>query len=450
MNNATLSPIGSARWVVVEALTQAAGRWPKLTPNPPDGSCFTVQDAKLALAIHGCVLRRWITLEFLIQRNLRQPFAGLEPAIKATLLSGAAQLLFMDRLPIYAVIDESVKIARKRVRPGAAGLVNAVLRRLSEMIGQTSHGVAWSPAVDVLPTQSGVVRLQQPCLPDPADLVSHLHVATSHPRNLVQRWLQNYGAKQTIQLCRHDTQTPPVILAVPNPKELVGHDAFVRPHSQPGFFVWTGTHGQLTDFLAMCPPCRVQDPTSAKPLAATADRLNPGTILDYCAGRGTKTRQLASLYPQSRILATEIDPQRYEMLLKSCCTIPNVQVLPAQAVGSSPWAGHFELVLVDAPCSNTAVLARRPEARYRLNPSSLRSLVNVQRRILTTVLPWIRPGGHVLHSTCSLEPEENQNQARWLQRTFGLQPVSQEITLPGGGQTTYHDGGYYALMLKPA
>ena len=187
---------GSARQRVAEALQVAAQRFPHLPPTTLDVAALDRRDARLALAIHRTVLQRWITLEYLLDRHLRQPMHQLEPALRAVLLSAAAQLLFMDRLPTHAVVNESVNLAGRMVRPGAAGLVNAVLRRLAEQVVQAAHDQPWVAAGDRLPLDDGCVVLRDPCLPDPGNFVEHLAVATSHPAELVYVSIQAMGEEQ--------------------------------------------------------------------------------------------------------------------------------------------------------------------------------------------------------------------------------------------------------------
>lgn len=417
--------MADARRRAVEALIPAAAAFPDLEPQELDIAGLDPRDAALALAIHRTVLQRWITLAYLLDRRLTQKLARLEPRLAAVLLAGAAQLLFFERLPDHAVVDESVRLAKKLVRPQAGPLVNAVLRRLAAERPKRDSA-PWRPAPDLLPIDDASLRLGEPILPPPANLVHHLAVATSHPRRLVQRWLDVHGQDLAVRLCWHGALDPPTI---------------VFDDESPQ--TWTAGHDALRDWLAASPARRVQDPASAAPLAATAS-LTVRMAVDYCAGRGTKTRQLAAMHPGSTVIATDVDPQRHADLAAAFADHPRVRVVPPPVASAS--IADADLLLLDVPCSNTGVLARRPGARYRFSQSSLDKLVALQRRILREACAGLRPGAHLLYSTCSLEREENQKQAAWAARSLQLTLVGEGATLPSGPGEPYHDASYHALF----
>ncbi len=423
----------SARRAVVSALVRAAERYPDLPPSELRVAHLSATEARLAVAIHRIALQRWITLEFLLDRRLRKPASKLEPPVRAVLLAGAAQLLFMDRLPDYAVVNESVELIKAMGRPRAAGLVNAVLRKLAAMVGEIEPDEPWQPGANVLPWDGpagpGSLVLTEPCLPPVKTLARHLSVATSHPVPLVERWLATHGRDSVITACGHGVANPPTFVAEPD----------------SSFVPWASDHEALVAHLAQDPRRRVQDPASAHPVAATAG-LSIGTALDFCAGRGTKTRQLATLHPGATIYATDVDADR-RAALQGVATgasesKPLFRVVDPSALPDDP----VDLLLLDVPCSNTGVLARRPEARYRFSEASLSELVDLQRQIVTELLPRLREGGWLLYSTCSLEPEENRQQREWIVATTGARVEAERATLPAGHGPAYHDGGYYALL----
>jgi 16S rRNA (cytosine967-C5)-methyltransferase len=199
-------------------------------------------------------------------------------------------------------------------------------------------------------------------------------------------------------------------------------------------------------FLRAQPARRVQDPAASLAVESTRG-LSPQSIIDYCAGRGTKTRQLAALHPGAQVIASDPDPDRLADLRATALGLPNVRALEPKEMGALP-PRRGDLLLLDVPCSNTGVLARRPEARYRFSNSSLRSVVALQRRIIDSALPLLRPGGHILYSTCSLEEEENRQQVRWLCTRHKAVIVQETCSLPspGSDDVSYHDGGYFALL----
>lgn len=439
---ATTSP--SARRLVAKTLKAAAERFPDLDPQTLDTSRLTPRDAALALAVHRTVLQRWLTLRHLLAHFVRQPFDELEPAMQAVLLSAGAQLLFMDRMPARAVVNESVNLAKRMVRFGAASMANAVLRRLAEQVQATVRQTPWQPAADRLPLEDGYVQLASPLLPDPADTFNYWSAATSHPAQLIQQWQNEHGSETAQRLCLAGLRLPPALVAVETGFNDPPVDSW-QWHERSGFVVWKGGHAELVDFLACHPDRRVQDPAAALAVAATA-ALPLKLIVDYCAGLGTKTRQLAALHPTARIVATDADPDRLNALKRAFADDDRVVVTRPQKVADA-FPGHRpDLLLLDVPCSNTAVLARRPEARYRFGSRSQESLLELQRQIIRSSLPLVAPGAHVLYSTCSVMEQENQQQAAWLARQAPARLVSEHLEFPSGTGPHYHDGGYFALL----
>lgn len=414
----------TARSLAADALARAAKRFPDLPPSSLEPADLSAADLALARAIHMTALRRWITIEYLLDRLMRRPMARQSPAVRAVLLSGAAQLIAMDRIPAYAVIDESVSLVKAMRQPKAAGMVNAVLRRLSGLIGPLMPDQPWQPARDRFPVEHGTRMLNEPCLPKLDNMARHLEVATSHPLELVLRWIETFGHDAARDLCVHDTLTPPVWV----------HDGDAVREWEPG-------DQSLEEYLTADPRRRVQDPAAADAVNATAD-LTPKTILDYCAGRGTKTRQLAVLHPDATILATDTDAARRADLAAVSEHFHNVHVIDPDQLGESP----VDLLVLDVPCSNTAVLARRPEARYRFNRNTLDDLAALQKRIIDRTLPGLRRGGWMLYSTCSLEPKENRGRVDDVISSHDATLVTEKLRLPSATGGPYHDGGYHALV----
>jgi len=431
----------SARGAVVEPLADAAAHFPDMRPAPVPIAGLTPQDARLAHAIHRTVLQRWLTLEYLLDRHLTQPLRKLEPTLAAILLSGAAQIALMQRVPTFAAVDEAVSLAKARVRKKAGGLVNAVLRRLAGQIAAIEPDAEWTPAADQLPLEAGRVRLTDPALPDPADHARYLAVATSHGPALLQHWLEHLGQPPTESLCIAGLRHPPTIVAVEpafDPRDAAEHWQW---HDRPGFIVWRTGHNALVNFLARHPARRVQDPAAALAAQATANRP-VRSALDLCAGRGTKTRQLAALHPDARITATDASADRRAELDEWARSLDRVAVADYEAVPTGP----YDLVLLDVPCSNTGVLARRHEARYRFTRRNLRELIDRQRQIIDTAIPKVAPGGYLLYTTCSIDPAENNEQTDYIERQTGGEVVAEDRWLPAGHDTDYHDGSYHALV----
>ncbi len=425
-------------------VARRAREFPELYPVALRSDGLDHRDAGLAYAIDQAVARRWLTLEAVLRSQLSRPWADLHPPVQSALMVGAVQLLLMERVPDHAAVGESVAWVATRVAP-AVSLVNAVLRRVARLRGDDGpiaageDRVAWDR--DELPWHDGrVLHLNEPVFSlDPLD---RLGEQTSHPRALLESWTTRFGSRQASELAAHDLVHPPIIVT--------GTDvpADCAPHEEPGFAVFPGGRSELEAMLERCPGTWAQDPASAQAVLATAD-LAPRLIVEVCAGKGTQTRQLAALHPQAGIVASDTSPDRLETLRRS---IRDERVRVVEPQELLEYAGRADLVVVDAPCSNTAVLARRVEARYRYGPASLRNLGDLQRQILADALRFPSPAGCLLYSTCSLEPEENQGQREWLSRWHGVRLLREGQCLPrgrpGDPPARYRDGAYHAILQR--
>jgi len=402
-------------------------------------------------AIVRAAVRRWLTLSHLINRFAKQPMEQLEPRLQAVLVAGAAELVLMRSDADFAVVDQTVELAKKIVRPKAAGMVNAIMRRLAESVGERDEDATWEPSPRTIPLDKGVVHLTQDLLPGVQPLREHVSVATGVPLNLVEAWGREFGPGQTVELSRHSLRQPPIVVAVEHDFDAAGRDDCV-PHEEPGFVVWSGSTDGLGPFLDGHPARRVQDVAAAKAVDATRG-LICDRIIDACAGRGTKTVQLRAEHPDARIIAAEPDPDRTADLTRRMAEDDKVTIVEPRQLDVFEHGGA-DLLVLDVPCSNTAVLARRPEARYRYSLRNTRSVVQLQKQILANTLNLLKPyspggegsEGYILYTTCSLMPEENRQVAQWIAQQHNATIEAEELTLPGGEGTSYHDGAYHALI----
>lgn len=432
---------GTARLWAVQRLTSVAEQFPMVEPPDTDLAGLSPADTALALAIYRTTVQRWFTLQHLLEMYLSKQVRRLEPPMQAVLMSGAAQLVFFDRLPAYAVVDESVRLAHQLVRPEAKSMVNAVLRKLARLISQSKRVESWQPDARLIPLPGGgAIELREPALPPASPLDKHLVVATSVPLRLLREWMQRWGDEQVVGLCLQTIQNPPTTVVVESPFQPGPYKDQCTPHGQEGLVTWQGPAESLRAFLGLHPDRRVQDAASVLAVQSTIGH-QPKTILDYCAGQGTKTRQLALAHPDAQITATDTHPGRRDALRSATAGLANVDVVEPDQAGKQA----YDLILLDVPCSNTGVLARRPEARYRYSQQSLGDLVKLQREIIEHTRAWLAPGGLLLYSTCSIESPECQKQAKRLVRQ-GAEVLHEHQQLPQGIGDTYTDGSYHALI----
>lgn len=434
----------SARSRVVYRLTAQAARFPDLDLAPLDTAALDVRDAAMAHAIYDDVLRHWTGLTFLLDRVLAKPMAEIEPKLRAVLLAGAAQILLMDRIPTYAAINESVAWAKRHVRPGAGALVNAVLRKIAALpAGEPDQRVrreTWTAQRDEWPLPDGsALVLKEPVLPEAMPL--RLALATSHPPALIDAWFARWPEDLVRNLAWHSLAAPPIILNTMHAANPLPADLLV-PHERPGHHVFVGDHTALVAMMRERRDVWVQDPASASTVAACR-HLAPRRILDLCAGTGTKTRQLEAAFPHAEIIATDVDISRLAGLRELFKSSPRVSILTRREI-QTRCIGQADLILLDVPCSNTGVLARRVEAKHRAGPAQIARLADLQRQIIADAIPLLAHGGTILYATCSIEPAENEAQAAWAAKWHNLRTKAHAFWLPtgspGGIPTIYHDG----------
>ncbi len=417
------------------------------------------RDVGLALAIYDASIRRFSTIEFLASRFLKQPIIQMPAPARASLICGAAQLLFLDRVPAHAAINESVEWVRRSGQPRLTGVVNAVLRRIAGIAASGRLVSRYHLSPDQIPRSDGGALVVapdergQPIFPalNPARCVA---LATGTPERLVLHWGEEFGREESIQQSLHRLVNAPTVLNVRHALTPVPEDGLL-PHAGPHVplhRVWTGAHSALSALLNSRRDIWVQDSSSARviPEAARVIGSPPGgVILDLCAGQGTKTRQLAACFPEATIFATDTDIRRVAVLRNATAHLPRVRVLEigelASRMGSRPG-----LILLDVPCSNSGVLARRVEAALRWSESQTARLVALQRQILRQAREMLAPGGLILYSTCSMDRAENQNQAAWAADELALDLIAEEATLPRGvpgeDPAAYSDGSFWALL----
>ena len=442
-----------ARSCAMNLLAFQAARFPDLAIEEIDVTGLDARDAGLARAIDGITMRRWGTLRHLIGEGLNRPFYEMQPHVASALLAGGAQIVFMDRVPAHAAVDESVRWGRLAGGRGAGGLVNAVLRRLTELVlhdGERVTRETWNDQLDEIPLEDGrALVLTRPVLPE--DDLERLSVATNCPSGLLDAWSRDMPLAEVRRLALHGIVQPPTILNTAHADADLPDDC--TPHAVPGHHLWTGSHTDLAALLAARRDIWVQDPGSSLGVGSVTD-LSPGVVIDMCAGLGTKTRQLRAAFPEAKIIATDVDVPRFKTLQRVFANDKAVNVIHFNSLLDH--AGKADLVLLDVPCSNSGVLARRPEARYRYSPKRTAELAGMQKQIIADAIPLLRDEGgqrgRILYSTCSLDRRENEDQAAWAAQWHNFELSRERRRIPEGGpgepRERYSDGAFAMLLSR--
>ena len=355
------------------------------------------QDRGLLTELVYGTLRMRGRLDWIVGRLYRGDDAALETPVRNILRTGLYQLLFTDRIPPFAAVNEAVGIAKKSC-PAAAGLVNAILRNV---LREKEH-IAWPEMAK-----------------DPGRAIAVLH---SHPRWLVERWLDRYGIDETIAACRANNGIPPLAVRVNGLKTsrekavatlaAEGITAETTRYSQDGIILTTPAAGLRETAAFRGGLIRVQD--EASQLVARLCAPKPGErVLDLCAGAGGKTLHLAALMKnRGKITAVDLHPDQLRLLTAEASRlgVTIVETHPGNATRTpDAFSGAFDRVLLDAPCSGLGTLRRNPEIRWRIAPADLEKCAQIQRRLLWSAALCMKPGGRLVYTTCTVTPEENEN-----------------------------------------
>jgi 16S rRNA (cytosine967-C5)-methyltransferase len=329
---------------------------------------LTPEDRNLTTALVMGVLRWQIALDARIGKLLARPDHRLAEPVALALRMGAFQLLHMDRIPAHAVLNESVELCRAAGQPHAAGMVNAVLRKLA---------AAQKPGTRIFES--------------PAAFAERL----GHPLWLVERWVAAYGREAALAICEYDQREPHAGVLFPAPPADVAEPAPTAAHPSPAAPQMDDGSRLVAELAA-----------AAVPFATTGTPR----VWDCCAAPGGKTLMLARRLPTADILATDVSSKRLAHTaarLRRYAYAGHVRCEVADA--TVPAESSFDLILCDVPCSGTGTLARNPEIRHRLRPEELARQSARQRDILAGAARRLAPAGRIVYSTCSLEPEENEH-----------------------------------------
>ncbi len=442
-DSATPAAARRAAWDVLTAYLVADPSRARLgtrkRPFPPPD--LEPRDRALARDIAEGSVARIATLDAILADVAR----GRTPrpqGLRAALLLSAWQLFYAPDLPAHSIVHAGVALARRAAGEGGAKFANALLRKLAA----TRDPAAWLEAS----------RAQ-------GDELDWLAIWHSLPREILERWMQDFGREATFAIAEASNSRPPTslrITAQSTPDEVAASlraaGCEVREGLAARNLLVTRPHANLIETQAFKDGhFAIQDTTQIEVVDLVVDqarrfaeRSGRGElrILDLCAAPGTKTCAIAEALPNARVFAYDSASDRLAQLLVEAGRLGldasatgRVQRLEtAAALEAAAAAEPFDLVLVDAPCSNSGVLARRPEARWRLSANTIERHAQAQVALVLEALRYVRAGSPIVFATCSIEFEENEGVARDLAATGRVRVVSSERSLP---ETALRDGG---------
>lgn len=404
-------------------------------------------DRRLAYEIAAGILRHEAELDRILAPHATRGWTAVSDRLKDLLRLGAYQLRFLDRIPPHAAVSTSVDLARSLRGKKKSGFVNAVLRKVAAEREATGSGRAAGPGSGRTPA-AGI----------PPD---RLAAAYSHPAWLVDRWLDRFGPRETTALLEWNNRRPPLVLQparasladIARSLEQGGIPFRHLPHGM-GLALDRGRPAGLPGYREGA--FLVQDAAQAW-VIRFADIPTNATVIDACAAPGGKTVALSRV--ARLVVASDRRRQRIPRLRQNIQRAAPGPVAVVVAEAQAPPVRDLPVVLVDAPCTATGTLARHPDARRRLQPDSLLRPVAYQAAILEGVAGAVAPGGLLVYATCSLEPEENEQQVnRFLERHPGFRRdppagVPEELLSPVGDLTVLPhrhmmDGAYAARLRR--
>ena len=357
------------------------------------------RDGALATQLCFGVLQNRLLLDFYLSHFSSLPLKRMEGRVVEALRLGAYQMLFLEKIPHSAAVNTSVELTRKHCKnPRAAGMVNGILRSL----------------------ERSLERL--PAIPQ-TDPVSDLSTRYSHPEWLVRELLATLGGGETAKLLAANNSQPPITAQGNTTKTTL--EQLAQMLEEEG--IQTQPHPWLADCLILSKPGNlerlaafqqglfyVQDPASK--LAALALDPRPGMrVLDCCAAPGGKSFACAiQMEGRGEVISCDLHPHKKRLIQAGADRLGLTNLSPVTADGKAfrpEWEAAFDRVLVDAPCSGLGVIRKKPDIRYK-DPAPLTGLPGVQRAILDNAARYVKPGGVLVYSTCTVLRRENEDVVR--------------------------------------
>jgi 16S rRNA (cytosine967-C5)-methyltransferase len=386
---AKIAPARAAAFEILTLVGEGKGHSDELLHSARTDE-LTAENRNLTTALVMGVLRWQIALDARVAKLLARPDQRLAEPVALALRMGAFQLLQMDRIPAHAVLNESVEICRAAGHPHAAGMVNAVLRKLA---------AAQQPGTRIFESAAAFAE------------------RLGHPLWLVERWVTAYGRDAALAICEYDQKEP----------------------AAGGLFVEADADVPTARDAApqMDDGSRLVAEIAAAAMPVVAGRV--ARVWDCCAAPGGKTLMLALRLkahldePTAEILATDVSAKRMALMAARLRRFDYAGRVKCAVADASVVAGDveekFDLILCDVPCSGTGTLARNPEIRHRLRVEELARQAARQRAILMGALRRLAPGGRLVYSTCSLEPEENEQVVEIVANEAGVRRIPVETPI---------------------
>ncbi len=417
----------AAAWVVEHSLASLA---PVETFLGGAVERFDPRDRGLLVELVMGTLRWLRRLDAVIEAASDRGLDRIDPVLVAPLRIAVYQILFLDRVPSHAAVNEAVDQARRLTHRGGASFANAVLRR-----------IARSPRLADWP-----VREREP--------TRRLAIEMSHPDFLVARWLERFGRDRTLAVLEANNRPKPLHLLAFRDRggreilaeSLIDAGLEVEPSALSAFGLLVRSGDPFASEPFRDGDLYIQD--EASQVSALIPPPAPGErILDAAAAPGGKSFALLAAEPTVRPVLADLDPGRIATLRANLGRLR--RPLPVVAADSRlpPWSTHFDRVVLDLPCTGTGTLRKHPELKWRISPEEIGRLASKALGLLTASAPLVAPGGLLVAITCSLEAEENEDVvARFRAHEPGFAPVPLEELLPPPLDRSIRGPGFWRIF----
>ena len=381
-------------------------------------------------------IERQLELDYYLDHFSSVPVRKMKPLIRCLLRMSTYQILYMDSVPDSAVCNEACKLAAKRGFRTLKGFVNAVLRNIAR---QKEH----------MP------------LPDPENATAYLSVKYSMPEWIVNLWLPEYGMAGTERLLKGLLEIHPVSLRFSTgldqtkrhhlAEQITQTGVTLRPSRELAYVYLAENLENVSELPGFAEgKITVQDASSA--LAVEAAKIQKGDfVMDLCAAPGGKTI-LASEFAgdDGHVLSRDVSEYKTDLIRENLdrmqCKNVEVQIYDA-TVHDTAKEESADVVLMDVPCSGLGVMGKKRDIKYHVTPESLQSITELQKKIVEAGWQYVKPGGVLLYSTCTIHSRENSQMAAWICEHFPFVMEEERQLLPGTDET---DGFYFARLRRKA
>jgi 16S rRNA (cytosine967-C5)-methyltransferase len=356
------------------------------------------RDKRFVFELVYGIMRQALSLDYIITQFISNPKLLENTYLKRILEIGTYQILFMDRVPDYASVNESVKIAQKYKKTYKyTGLINAVLRAIIKNKNQLKR------------------------FDSNMELVKRLSIEYSHPEWLVKRWLYRFGLEKTQKLLLFNNQRPDIFIR----RKLKGiskqqFELETKKYCE-NFGGYYSLYYKLKKNVqpeSLIPfkegKCIVQSPSSGW-IVALLDVKSGDKVVDVCSAPGGKTSLIAELAGEyGKVIACDLQEKRLKTAIESFDRMRLTTISPLVCNGFYlPFKCYFNKIILDAPCSGTGVIHRHPEARWIKKEEDIIQLSQNQKKLIESVSKFVSVGGALIYSTCSIEKEENEDVIEW-------------------------------------